>query len=731
MLGNLTFQTTGPTVTFSVVVVTIAAALCWIAWQRTAFARGTGMLETLRLALVLLVVLTLNQPEWLELITIDEQPTLVVLHDQSGSMETQDVIDDQRPGSPPLTRREAVNPLLKDAAWAAASDRFNVVFQSFAGASASAAPGTDVNAALDTVAEQMANVRAVLLLSDGDWNEGQPPVMAATRLRLKNVPVFASVVGSEEALPDIELVSVDAPTFGVSRKAMRIPFVVRSTLPRDFEATVTIVTTDGHNEQRTLIIPAKGQTTDSIAWTPEETGNFGVSVRVDPHPTERIRENNAQAVRIAIRDEALKVLIVESFPRWEYRYLRNALDRDPGVECDCLLFHPNLNKVGGGKGYLKEFPEDLEQLSQYDVVMLGDVGVEDGQLTPDQCKLIKGLVQGQASGLILMPGMRGSQFSLLSTELNDLYPVLLDEAQPRGWGSRAPLQFELTDTGRRSLLTRLTEPDDANARLWERLPGFQWFAPVLRSKAGSEVLAVHRSEVSRFGRVPLLVTRTFGTGKVLFMGSDGAWRWREGVEDKYHYRFWGQVARWMAYQRNMAEGESMRLFFSPDRPTMGNVITLNANVMSRNGEPLQSGTVSVQVVTPDGKTETVRLLPRGEDWGLFTGEFAPEYPGDYQMKMTCVESGDTLETTLSVQGEVKEKLGRPVRSEVLEEIASVTRGRMLQTLNVTEILAELAELPTTDPTLRRLRVWCHPVWAGLLIAMLGLFWIGRKMVGVV
>ena len=88
-------------------------------------------------------------------------------------------------------------------------------------------------------------------------------------------------------------------------------------------------------------------------------------------------------------------------------------------------------------------------------------------------------------------------------------------------------------------------------------------------------------------------------------------------------------------------------------------------------------------------------------------------------------------STLSVQGEVKEKLGRPVRSEVLEEIASVTRGRMLQTLNVTEILAELAELPTTDPTLRRLRVWCHPVWAGLLIAMLGLFWIGRKMVGVV
>ena len=50
------------------------------------------------------------------------------------------------------------------------------------------------------------------------------------------------------------------------------------------------------------------------------------------------------------------------------------------------------------------------------------------------------------------------------------------------------------------------------------------------------------------------------------MGTDAAWRWREGVEDKYHYRFWGQVARWMAYQRGIASGEKMRLFYSPDNP---------------------------------------------------------------------------------------------------------------------------------------------------------------------
>ncbi len=182
------------------------------------------------------------------------------------------------------------------------------------------------------------------------------------------------------------------------------------------------------------------------------------------------------------------------------------------------------------------------------------MGVGDGQLTTEQCRLLKGLVAQQASGLVFMPGLHGRQVSLLETELADLYPVVLDVAQPSGWGSRTPDHFELTETGRRSLLTRLADTQDENAAVWEGLPGFQWYAAVERAHAASEVLCVHKSATNAFGRVPLLVTRTYGLGKVLFMGTDGAWRWRKGVEDKYHYRFWGQVVRWMAYQRTLAEG---------------------------------------------------------------------------------------------------------------------------------------------------------------------------------
>ncbi len=121
---------------------------------------------------------------------------------------------------------------------------------------------------------------------------------------------------------------------------------------------------------------------------------------------ERFLENNAIEAPLSIRKEQLRVLVIESFPRWEYRYLRNALERDPGVEVNCLLFHPDLGKPGAGRGYLAAFPKD-EELTKYDVVFLGDVGV-------DERPAHRGAVHGSAKagarsggGLVFLPGLRG------------------------------------------------------------------------------------------------------------------------------------------------------------------------------------------------------------------------------------------------------------------------------------------------------------------------------------
>jgi len=717
-------------IVLSIAALLITSVLSLISWRRSGYRRSIAALEILRLSIIAIGAFLLNQPEWIEEFRPDQKSVMAVLWDGSRSMETKDVIVGEGSNRKQVSRHEAIAPLIDPKAWSELGPKTDVAIESFSGEQAT--DGTNLSEPLTQVAEKHRNLRGIVLMSDGDWNIGKPPIQAAAALRQKNIPVFVVPVGSKTRLPDIELVSVDVPTFGIAGKSVRIPISIESSLPRDYSTTVKLKGSDGTEATRDVKIGAMGRTNDAIIWKPVANGDFTVTVEVPKQSEELLEDNNQQTAPISIRDEKLRVLVIESLPRWEYRYLRNALSRDPGVEVSCLLFHPGLSKVGGGnKDYLKAFPEGLDELSKYDVIFLGDVGLDDGQLTVEQCRLIKGLIEHQASGLVFMPGFLGRQFSLLETELGDLCPVQMDSSQPSGWGSRSPGHFELTELGRRSLLTKLADTQDDNLEVWANLPGFQWYAPVLRAKAGTEVLAVHQSVSNESGHVPLLVTRTYGTGKVLFMGTDGAWRWRKGVEDKYHYRFWGQVVRWMAYQRNMAKGETMRLFHTPDQPQTRQMVTINAHVMESSGEPLQKGEVSVRITAPSGKGQTIRLISDGDEWGVFTGKVLVTEPGKHSAVLFCKETNATLETSLFVQGGTMERLGLPARPEVLEEIARMTRGEVFSPDQPDQIMRLLAELPEPPPSIRRLPLWSHPAVAGLVILLLGVFWVGRKGVGLI
>ncbi|HEY2841375.1 MAG TPA: hypothetical protein VGJ26_19615 [Pirellulales bacterium] len=726
----LTFVWTPTTLIVSSLAALATAALCFISWRRSGYRASQGLLEALRLTIVCLAIVLYNQPEWVETYRPEEKPTIAVLWDNSPSMATQDVTNSGPSSTSRARRSEAIAPLADPAPWRALTEDLQVAIEPFSGPAAG--QGSDLNAALAKAMEDYPNLRGIVFASDGDWNEGQPPVQAAARLRLKGIPVFTVPVGSPIRMPDVELLSLDAPTFGITGKSVRIPLTIESSLPREYATTVTLRTSDGDEVTKDIRVAPMGRTTDWVMWKPKGTGDFTLKLKVPAHGDELLTDNNQLTAPISIREEKLRVLVVESVPRWEYRYLRNALSRDPGVDVSCLLFQPGLAKVGGGnKDYIKQFPDKLEELSKFDVVFLGDVGLDDGQLTPEHCRLLKGIVEHQASGLVFMPGSQGRQLSLLETELGDLCPVALDPAQPSGWGSRTPSHFELTELGRRSVLTKLADTQDDNIDVWEGLPGFQWYAPISRAKPGAEVLCVHKDASNEYGRLPLLVTRTFGSGKVLFMGTDGAWRWRKGVEDKYHYRFWGQVVRWMAYQRNMAKGETMRLYYTPDQPQVRQTLSIHANVMERSGEPLQHGEVTARITAPSGKSEIVRLNSAGEEWGTFDGRFRTAEPGKHEVVLSCKQTGATLETSFFVQGGVNERMGRPARREVLEEIARVTNGKVIEPEKIDEVVRAIAALPEPAASVRHVQLWSHPVPAGVLIVLMGVFWAGRKMVGLV
>jgi hypothetical protein len=705
-----------------------AGWLCLANWKRAANRRASGRLEALRFVLVALLALTLLRPEFVRKLERSSLPEIAVLADASASMNTRDI----DAGKSVISREQWVRQELAQQFWRPLEASAKVSIEPFSATSTNenAINGTDLNQALEGALQRYKNLKAVVLMSDGDWNLGKSPLEAATQYREQNIPIFAVQTGRETPVPDLVLESVSAPAYGLFGEEIAVAFKVSSHLPREVKTAITISDNFGESTRKDITIPANGEVEDSILWSPREVGDITATVKVPVEPDEAIAENNQRTFHMSVRVEKIKVLVVDSLPRWEYRYLRNALARDPGVDLRCLLLHPDLGP-GDGLNYVAAFPDTSEALSPYDVVFLGDVGIGGNELTSKDAELLKGLVEQQGSGLVFVPGRRGAEETILNSALKDLYPVDLDTSKPGGIGLENEAQLLLTTEGKRHWLTRFDSDEERNDQLWKQLPGFYWSAAVEKSRPGSEVLAVHSALRNQWGRMPLLVTRTAGNGKVLFLGTDSAWRWRRGVEDKFHYRFWGQVVRWMAHQRHLSGNEGIRLSYSPETPEAGDTVFLQSTVLDESGFPIDKGPVIGKITSPSGRMERLEFTQLEGGWGVFKSSFLAQETGKYKIEVVSEPHNRRLAAELLVAKPVIEKEGQPINSQSLAEIAALTRGATVSTGGLDQLVRQISLLPQRAPIEERIRVWSQPLWGTVLLLLLILYWVGRKWAGLI
>lgn len=723
---NWSFGASWPSLLIGIAATLLAGWICISNWRRSGRRPAIARLEVLRFLLILLLLFTLLRPEVVRTIERTEKPEIAVLVDRSGSMVTRDLLE----GTNIISRQAWISNQLERAFWKPLEKNARIVRSTFPDPGTNSVPanGTDLNAAMQSLVDRRENLKAVLLLTDGDWNVGKSPLSAATQLRESGVPVYSVVTGREQPLPDLALETVTPPAYGLFGEQITIPFVIRNHLASEVKTVVTLFNQNKEESKREVLIPARGQVQETIHWYPRVVGEAALSLQVPVQEGELIPENNQQAFRINIRVETLKVLVVDSLPRWEYRFLRNALARDPGVEVNSILFHPGM-RPGAGKNYLSAFPNTKEAISRYDVIFLGDVGLGEGELETTDLDLIKGLVEQQASGLVFVAGRRGRHHSLLDSPLRELLPVTFEPGKPAGTPLLNESVLTLTSLGKGHLLTRFESEENLNAQIWQNLPGFYWSAGVEKSRPGSEVLAVHSSLRNASGRLPMLVTRSAGAGKVLFLGTDSAWRWRRGVEDKYHYRFWSQVVRWMAHKRHLSEKEGIRLTYTPERPEPNETVFLQTTVLDQAGFPAEEGPVTATITSPSGRAEQLQFAEVEGGWGVFKSSFTPEENGAYKFSLEAPRSTRKLETELMVQSPLIEKIGQPANAGILREIATVTQAATAPVERFDDLIQQIALTPEPKPLERRLRLWSSPGWAGLLLGMLTLYWIGRKLAG--
>jgi uncharacterized membrane protein len=517
----------------------------------------------------------------------------------------------------------------------------------------------------------------IVVISDGRQNAGEDAVQAAQSCKTQRVPIYTVGIGDPSEPKDFE-VSVEGPEMILPDDQSEVTALVRykgytgvSSIKVEMKNGETVVASED------LKLGKPGEKTPVLLRFKEsKPGKYTYTIRIPEQQGELRVENNIATYNFQVVDKKVKVLFVEGqdLPRWEYRYLKNALRRDHTTEVDVLLSTSDgtfLWDGTDGKTPLEQFPVNKKEISEYDVIIVGDVNPVI--FTADQVNLIRDFVR-EGGGFIMIAGERFAPAEYTTAAWAEMLPIVPQRAafQTPDGGFQESFPVELTPEGRKLAWTHL-DPDDAtNREVWENLPKLFWYFPVKRKKELATTVAVHPFDKDeQGGKMPLIVTMPYGSGRSMYIGVDSLWRWRRAVGDRYHYRFYNQAIRHLSMAKRL--GGQKRFYLGADRnqAAIGDRMILNAVMKDENHKELTAEKALVHGKTPKGEDFTVELTRLHDRPGNYEGNFFPAMQGDYTIWLRDDTQPDAhqSEVTFKVEKPQLEYENPRLDKELLENIA--------------------------------------------------------------
>ena len=716
-----------------------AAALGWAVWRqrnsapevRGARSAAVWLLQSMMVGLLLLML-------WQPALSIAElkpqQNIVAVVVDDSKSMALSE------PGG---TRRDQAVRTLESGLLKSLGTKFQVRLYRL-GANAdrvarldqltAAAPATHIGEGLKQVVAEAASlpIGAVVLLSDGADNSGGIDIETINEIRRRRIPIHTIGFGRTQFAHDVELTDVQLPVRALadSRLAAEVTFHQHGYSGQ--KARLTLRESGKVLATRQITLKADGvQQTETLAFNAGVAGAKSIEVSLDPFSNEENQYNNRLTRLVNVDAGKRKILYMEGEPRWEFKFIRRAIEDDRTLELTTIL-RTTQNKiyVQGGtdkKQFEGGFPTKVQDLFQFQGLIIGSV--EANYFTSTQQELIKQFVDRRGGGLLFL----GGRFSLADGGYEkppfvDLLPVILPNHKDTF--HRDPATAELTGAGRESLICRLEEDPQANVERWKKLPYLMNYQEPGTPKPGAVVLA--DMNVSGHGRYPLLITENYGRGRTAVFATEGSWRWQmlQPVEDKTHEMFWTQLLRWLVTDT------PTRVVASTPRPVISDDghVRLRAEVRDTTYLPATDAQVEAHFLGPEGASGQAVLQPDPLEPGVYNADWTAEKPGSYLTEVIArrgnEETGRDVITFRREDG-VAENFHAEQNKDLLEKLAQQTGGHYYAPSDAQK-LAEEISYSDAGITVRETKdLWNMPVVFLFLLLLAASEWILRRKWGVI
>ena len=591
---------------------------------------------------------------------------------------------------------------------------------------------TSIKGALERAAARP--ISGIVLLSDGQTDD-PPDANLIRQLVSDAVPIFSIPLGSTGVVGDLSISNVVAPTQAFIRD--RIPIEVEvewsadgATAPRRIIRLIDERTGD---ELDTAELPV-GSTETKVTLIADATlsGEATWTVVAETEEADVAIENNSQSLSINLIDRPLRVLYIEGYPRWEYRYLKNLLVREESIRSAIMLVSADQDFAQEGNEPISRLPRTAEELRKYDVVILGDIPA--GFLSPHQIELITDHVLENGAGLLWIAGERSVPYSFGSTALTDLLPMT---SGPRLERLNEPVNMVSTQVAQAMGVLNLTTDDNKESwpkeltssdHPWAQIYYAQAIDPH-RLKVGAEVLAESSQEIMG-SKMPLVIQLRYGAGKSVYVATDEIWRWRFGRGESLVEQFWIQLIRNLGQTNTGDPLQPASLNVEPRRLAPSQPMRIELSVQTKSIADELGESVVVELIR-DGEVVGTLSLER-EDTTQYGATYLPSNPGviEVRPRSSMLDSLD-LRQIVEVENRQNELANPQTDHDLLKQISLQTGGQIVSPQELDELgtLLPNRSVSTLNPLLEP--IWDSPLAFILMVLLLTGEWVGRRIIGLV
>jgi len=616
-----------------------------------------GVLIALRLAVVGLLVLAMLRPTRVFTTVQQQSAVLLLLLDQSRSMTLPSATEGK---SRWLAQRELLEKLQEPLARLPAGIELRLYAYdnqlhpvTFAGGKIQLPPQpvgdqTDIGTALHDAVQRELGKRllATILLGDGAQTAFTPRVEipeAGRELARLAYPLYTVTLGpagdvaaardvAVENLPEQYTVFVKNEL--VVKGAVRVRGYVNQQIPLELlvegptGGSTRVGTTQIVARDDNVLLPVE------FSFTPSDPGQYKLTLQAAAQAGELVVRNNQLTAFVTVLEGGLRVLYLYGDLLGEQRLLRRSLNLSPDLQLDDIFIDPKNRE---------RWPIPLEEelnAANLDVLLIENVPA--AALGPTNWRAIATLVD-RGKGCMMIGGFNSfGPGGYRDTPLADVLPIEMGRFESQDFGLEKPISRDLHWWGKlqpwpvapHPVTTLAVGPDD-NVQTWKSLPPLDGANKFAGIKPRARVL------LEADDGKPILAAGEYGGGRVLAFGGESSWRWWQHGRQSEHRRFWRQVVLWLA-RRDDLEQHDVWIKLAQRRFNPGSEVTFTAGARSATGEVMRDADLSVELVSPNGSRQPLRVSQDGE---AHTGALADlTLPGDYLLELTASRQGQPLGT---------------------------------------------------------------------------------------